>query len=217
MIRNVAALLCLSAISSSVCLLSATAVAAHPHVFVDTDLALRVSDGQITGVDVTWTYDDFFTLLILEDMGLDPDGDAILTDAELDQLRGFDMVQWPPGFEGDLYMSDGDVPIPLAHPTVTGIALTNGRIVASHSREVPPTPLARVVLRQYDPTYYVAYTLTRLAVPAPCRAQITPPEPTAAEEAIAKALELPPESPFEMLKLGIYTADIVKFTCDPAS
>ncbi|WP_047997137.1 DUF1007 family protein [Puniceibacterium sp. IMCC21224] len=199
------------------CLFTATQAAAHPHVFVETQLRVEVTDGMITGVDVTWSYDDFFTLLILEDMGLDPDGDAVLSAAELEQLRGFDLVEWPPGFEGDLYMSVSETPILLGHPQPTEIAVTEGRIVASHRRTLPPTPVGQVVLRQYDPTYYVDYTLVGVDLAAPCRALVTPPDPEAADEAIAKALELPPENEFDMLELGIYTADIVQFTCDPAS
>ena len=95
--RSVTTLCCATA------LLCATPLAhAHPHVFVDTRMAVTVADGKAVRIDVTWTWDDFFSLLIFEDMGLDPDGDAILTEAELDVLRGFDFEVWPEGFEGDL-------------------------------------------------------------------------------------------------------------------
>ena len=45
---------------------------AHPHVFVDVGLRFEADGrGNLTGVEVTWRYDDFFSLLILSDMGLD--------------------------------------------------------------------------------------------------------------------------------------------------
>ncbi|MGR3461685.1 MAG: DUF1007 family protein [Roseovarius sp.] len=65
----------------------ATTAGGHPHVFAD--VALRFESdarGRLTGVEVTWRYDDFFSLLILSDMGLDPDGDGQLSDAELARL-----------------------------------------------------------------------------------------------------------------------------------
>ena len=58
-------------------LLPALPVGAHPHVFADVGLALTLdARDRVVSVDVTWRYDDFFSLLILEDMGLDPDGDG---------------------------------------------------------------------------------------------------------------------------------------------
>lgn len=36
-------------------------VLAHPHIFVTTRMVLEVNDTQqVTGVTMTWTYDDFF-------------------------------------------------------------------------------------------------------------------------------------------------------------
>ena len=39
---------------------------AHPHVFVDVALHFEAdAEGRLTGVEVTWSYDDFFSLPIL--------------------------------------------------------------------------------------------------------------------------------------------------------
>jgi len=54
---------------------------AHPHVFVDVELAVIYDNGTPVGVQVDWTYDDYFSLLLLADLGLDLDGDMQLTDA----------------------------------------------------------------------------------------------------------------------------------------
>ena len=76
--------------------------AAHPHVFIDTGLEFIVDDaGQLTHVRVTWVYDEFYSLLVLEDMKLDQDADGVLTDAEEQVLAGFD-AQWVEGYNGDL-------------------------------------------------------------------------------------------------------------------
>ena len=203
------------------CLLSlalATPAGAHPHVFVDTDLTLVLNEArELTGVDVTWTYDDFFTLLILEDMGLDPDGDGVLTEAELAQLKGFDLVEWPPGFEGDLYVHEGGEKIEMPRPTPTGIAVENGRIVATHHRAVPEVPAEDLVLEQYDPTYYVAYTLRDVTVEGPCRTQIAEPQPTEAEQALAQELSKVPEDMFQVMEVGVYYAAELRLSCEAPS
>jgi ABC-type uncharacterized transport system substrate-binding protein len=193
--------------------------AAHPHVFVDSAVTLSLdSQDQITSVTVSWTYDDFTSLLILEDMGLDPDGDGLLTPAETEQLTGFDLIEWPDGFEGDLYLSAHDGPVYLGHPKALSATLRDGRITALHTRTVPDVPADGLTLRQYDPTYYVAYTLSGgVALPAPCRADITPADPAQAEQALKDALDTPPEDQFAVLQLGIHYAEEVRITCDGSS
>lgn len=194
------------------------ALGAHPHVFVDSSVQLDINaDAQVTDVTVTWTYDDFTTLLILEDLGIDPDGDGILTAAETEQMLGFDLIQWPDGFEGDLYLYRDGAKVPLAHPTPVSVTLTDGRLTGTHQRVVPDVPADGLVLRQYDPTYFVAYTLGSVTLPAPCRADITPPDPAKAEAALKDAIENTPEDHFEVLELGIYHADEVVISCNGSS
>ena len=196
----------------------APGVRAHPHVFVDTELRLFVEKGRAVAVEVTWTYDDFFSLLIFEDMELDPDGDTVLTPEELERLRGFDLEVWPEGFEGDLYAEDGGRAVTLGHPEVTGIAVEGGRIVSRHVRSLPDVPAAGLELRQYDPTYYVAYTLAQpVAVEGGCRAVVTPYDPDEAAEAVDAELGRVPDDVFEEMMVGIHYADRVAFACDPSS
>ena len=191
---------------------------AHPHVFVDTSLALEVNArGEVVAVDVTWRYDDFFTLLIFEDMGLDPDGDARLTRGELRQLRGFDLEVWPEGFEGDLYVSEGDEKVSLPRPRPTGIAVEDGRIVATHRRKIPNVPVAEFTLQQYDPTFYVHYTLQSVTASGGCTASIVPHDPKSAETALSRALQDVTEDMFATIELGIHYADTVGLTCNGSS
>lgn len=195
------------------------ALGAHPHIFVDSAVELGLNDAaEVVSATVSWTYDDFTTLLILEDLGMDADGDGVLTAEESARLVGFDLIEWPEGFEGDLYLEHMGDKVTMAHPVPVSAALIDGRITAVHQRDVPAVPAAGLVLRQYDPTYYVAYTLTGgVTLPAPCRADITPPDPTEAEAALQDALEMPPEDQFEVLQLGIHYAEEVRVTCDGSS
>ncbi|SFD47532.1 DUF1007 family protein [Roseivivax sediminis] len=193
-------------------------LAAHPHVFVDTELTIKVDeDGRITGTEMTWTYDEFFTLLILEDMGLDADADGVLTEAEKAELMGFDFEVWPEGFEGDLYLHADGEKVALGRPVSTGIDVVDGKIVSTHTRTVPDAPAEGATFRQYDPTYYVAYTLDEVRVDGACRADVTPPDPDAGEEALAEALTDYSEDQFEVLELGIHYADDITLTCAHSS
>ncbi|WP_208352213.1 DUF1007 family protein [Pseudaestuariivita rosea] len=128
---------------------------AHPHVFVETRLGLIYNDaGQLEAVRVGWVYDEFYSLLIMEEMRLDPDYDGVLTDDELTQLKGFDL-NWIEGFEGDLYI-DG---VEFAGPVADDIALEDGRIVSTHVRPLakPLSADQSVTIKAFDPTYYTAY------------------------------------------------------------
>ncbi len=138
--------------------------AAHPHVFIDTGLEFIVDEsGNLTHVRVTWAYDDFYSLLVLEDMGLDPDGDGVLTPEEQAQLRGFD-AQWIEGFSGDLDMRLGDVALELSGPLEPTASTEAGRIVTTHLRAVTGSPRldgAALSVKPYDETYYTAYEVAR--------------------------------------------------------
>jgi len=56
---------------------------------------------RLTHVQITWEYDEFFSLLMTEDLGVDADYDGVLTEADLELLAGFDM-NWIEGYNGDL-------------------------------------------------------------------------------------------------------------------
>ncbi|MGQ0564172.1 MAG: DUF1007 family protein [Gemmobacter sp.] len=178
--------------------LSAAPVAAHPHIFIDTALEVILDDqGRATAVRVVWVYDDFYSLVTLQDRGLDPDGDSKLTPSEEAKLAGFDMA-WDADFAGDLYLLDkGTVPVPLGRPDDWSARVEQGRIVSVHVRDlVTPVPVSDVplVLQVYDPTYYVAYTI--LGTPllsgpgaAACAVQVFEPDLTAAQEQLQAILQ----------------------------
>lgn len=202
--------------------------AVHPHIFVDTTLHFAMDDqDRITEVEVTWVYDDFFSLLILEDMGLDPDGDAQLTDAEFQTLWAFDLKNWYEGFEGDLYLNRPDgSKVALGAPKATLIDVRDGRIVAGHRRAVDPVSPEGIEVLQYDPTFYVAYGLAGgVTFDRGCEARVIEADLNAAqqaqEEALAELLaeEFDPasEDMFETVELGIHYADRVRITCNGLS
>src|SRR6056297_1340708 len=201
-------------------MLCATVAGAHPHVFVDVGLEFRAdAQGRMTGVEVTWRYDDFFSLLILADMGLDPDGDGQLTDDELARLKGFDLETWPEGFEGDLYIHADGGKVALDHPVPTGVRMEEGRIVATHTRSFGPVAADGLRVEPYDPTYYVDYTLTGpMILPEGCAHDITEPDLDESQRAFRDMVaELSAEEQYAGVEVGNIFSDVLVVSCPAPS
>lgn len=131
---------------------------AHPHVFVTTEVEIVVTDGQVQGVRLDWEYDDFFSFVLLSDLGIDQDGDMILTDDEQGLL--FDAVlDWPADYAGDLEVTRDGATLPLGPRAEAGVAFTEGRVVESHFRPLDPAQAVPVTVAVYDPTFYIAYEI----------------------------------------------------------
>ena len=136
---------------------------AHPHVFIDTGLEFIVDDGgQLTHVRVTWAYDEFYSLLVLEDQKLDQDGDGRLTPSEQLFLAGFD-AEWVDDYNGDLVLFADGAPVQLSGPMLPTATTEDGRIVTSHLRAVTDgaVPASALLAKAYDETYYTAYEISR--------------------------------------------------------
>ena len=202
-------------ISISALFLWASAIWAHPHVFVDVSLRFVTgAEGRLTGVEVTWTYDDFYTLLLMEDRGLDPDGDGALTEAERAQLIGFDLEEWPDWFGGALFMHDKSGTLPLGRPHALSIEMRDGQLVSRHARSLPGVAPADLVVQVYDPSYYAAMTLTDDAVlPEGCVGSLTRADPDEAAQQAAALLGDRGEAAFEDTTIGILFADTLAVEC----
>lgn len=199
---------------------------AHPHLFIDTGVeVLFDADGSAGGVRISWTYDEMYSLLILQDRGLDKDYDGILTDAELAVLNGFDM-DWDPGYEGDTYALLGEAPIDLGRPQDWTVALRDGKIVSSHVRRLAgPAAVSQVplIVQSYDPSFYAAYRIVGTPVltgRTSCTAQVFEPDLAAADDFLQQALaELNATGDVEgeFPAVGAAYADEVRVTCDAPS
>lgn len=145
------------------CLIAAP-VWAHPHVFVSTGIEV-VMDAQdrVTHLRITWEYDELYSLLVTEDLGVDEDYDEVLTPADLAKLQGFDM-QWIDGFNGDLVVALGGEELALSGPTAPTATMANGKITTTHLRAVLPAPEMAagdvLSIKPFDATYYTAYDVT---------------------------------------------------------
>lgn len=141
----------------------ATALAAHPHIFVATGISVTIDDaGQLAEIEVTWEYDELYSLMITEDMSLDPDYDGKLTSAEIAKLDGFDM-NWHEEYYGDTVARLDGTALELSRPIAHTASFSDGKITTTHRRSVKPAALLAdqaLVIKPFDETFYTAYDIT---------------------------------------------------------
>lgn len=214
----------------SLCLLTALVlpapILAHPHIFVETGVrTIHDPSGALTAIEITWTYDELFSLLLLEDLELDNDFDGVLTPQEVEVLQGFDM-DWPDGYEGDVYISTDGAPVALGDP-VPGRAELNekGQLIGRHIRQLTAAVSAPLSIRVYDPSYYTAYEVIVEQVTTNtslCGVEVFTPDLDAAFAQLEAALdELIGQSDFDQEinfpAVGDRFADEIRLTCDSGS
>ncbi|WP_137110633.1 DUF1007 family protein [Rhodobacter sp. SY28-1] len=205
-----------------VLLLAAGPAWTHPHVWIDTGIEVILNDrNEATGVRITWTYDDLYSLYIVGDMGLDPDWDGKLTPEEVERLSGFDM-EWIEGFEGDTYALMAEKPLALSGPRDWTAGYAEGKITSTHVRDfAAPVPVGEVplIVQAYDPGYYVAYGIPGRPVVTGgkgCTAQVFVPDLNEAEQKLLDALsEYTPDVDVEAdyPAVGANFAEEVRVTC----
>lgn len=191
---------------------------AHPHVFIDATLRLEAdSAGRVEAIEVTWAYDTLFSLLVLSDRAMDMDGDLVLTDAEKDALLGFDLQNWPDGFEGALFVFDGKRALQLGRAEPVSVTLVDGALVTRHRRALEPVDVKAVEalrLQPYDPYYYAAISLAGVnGLPEGCALEVIAPDTDAADALVAEMGATQNEAFFEEVKVGIHYAFTAEVTC----
>ena len=170
-------------------------VGAHPHMWMDTAIEVLLdAEGRAEAVRIEWVYDEFSSMALIEERGLDADHDGNSTPAEEAALSGFDMG-WDAGFPGDTYVLSGGAPVGLSGPSDWTARHQGGRITTSHLRRIePPVSLDKVLQVQvYDPGFYTAYTIVKRpvvtpALPESCVAEVLAPNPAKADQRLLDAL-----------------------------
>ena len=133
---------------------------AHPHVFVHVDMAVVFEPDGTVAVRLDWVYDEYFSMLVTSDLGVDLDGDLQLTPQE-QALLDEQVAAWPPDFDGDLEVLQDDKPLPLAPKRDHSMVYEDGLLRETHLRPLADLAdrAAALTILPYDPTYYIAYTL----------------------------------------------------------
>ena len=195
---------------------------AHPHVFIDATIEVLFDDaGLAEALRIGWTYDELFSMLIIEDRALDPDYDAVLTTEAEAKLVGFDMA-WDADFPGDTYALMGDLPQALLRPQDFSASYADGKITSTHLRrfEVPVVMGdAPLIVQVYDPGFYTAYAIvgrTVLTGRSDCTAEVFEPDRDAADAALLASLaEVAADVDLEMEypAIGAAYAEESRITC----
>ncbi|MDG1470873.1 MAG: DUF1007 family protein [Ascidiaceihabitans sp.] len=194
---------------------------AHPHVFVDARTGFIFgTDGQLEALRISWTYDEFTTLILFESLNLDQDGDGHFNDADRAAIIEGE-TNWDSAYKGDVYLEFAGEDYPLGRPEAAAVTLNNNQVEVSFNLPLSqPVRIgnAPVFLRLYDPFFYYAYAIIPAIDPADlpenCQAQIVPFEPSTAERALQdKLAALGLEEIPELENVGRLFSDEVRLTC----
>ena len=198
--------------------------AAHPHIFVQSEVEIVAdAEGRVQGVRLTWVYDEFFSYMLTADLGLDLDGDLVLSQAEAETLAA-SVLDWPPDFEGDLYVMQGGEPVALGPRADAAVTYEGGRVRESHFRPLAYAATASastpVFVQVYDRYYYVAYEIVG-QVPVTgnpaCAASVTKADLAAAYSLVDELLYGRPASDVgveeQFPEVGQAFSDTVSVTC----
>ncbi|MGR3740417.1 MAG: DUF1007 family protein [Limimaricola soesokkakensis] len=201
---------------------------AHPHVFIDAAFEMLFDEaGALKAVRIDWAYDEFYSLMLIEENGLDADGDGTPEPAALDAYAGHD-VDWAAGFPGDFTVALDGVTVDLDGPVMHRARFEDGRLVTSHVRplaEPLDVSTGMVTARAYDPSYFVAYDVSKtpgISGRDDCSLQREAADREAAEAEYGEQLaEVDASSdPFEAVELpdiGVLFADRFVLTCAASS
>ena len=203
------------------CCLPAASAVAHPHVFVVTAVNVIYEDGRPAAVELSWIYDEYFSLLLTADLGIDLDGDLVLTSEE-EAILASAVTDWPADFDGDLeVMQDGSV-LSLGPKRDHRMEFRDGIVHEIHTRPLPEgLPDTDLTVRVYDPNYYTAYEVAEpvLVTGAEgCAATVTPPNLYEAYALVEELLYGRPASdvgPGEKFpEVGVKFAATITVSCD---
>ena len=194
---------------------------AHPHVFVDARTGFIFgTDGQLEALRISWTYDEFTTLILFESLNLDFDGDGQFNDADRAAVIDGE-TNWDREYKGDAYLEVAGQNYPLGRPEAAAVTLENNQVEVSF--DLPLSQSVRIedtpaFLRLYDPVFFYAYTILPaidpIDLPEGCQAQIVSFEPNAAENALQEKLTaLGREEAPTQENVGRLFSDEVRMTC----
>lgn len=196
-------------------------VMAHPHVFVQAEVTVVFDEGGGVAVRLDWFYDDFFSLLVTTDLGIDMDGDLILTEDE-QVLLDSQITAWPPEYQGDLEVRQAGQVLALDTKRDHTMTYADGLFHEAHLRPVAALadPAAPLEVRVFDPSFYTAYELrqpVRIEGRDDCTVAVVPADLDAAY-ALAESLldgraasDVGPDEYFP--EIGDAFADTIVVTC----
>jgi ABC-type uncharacterized transport system substrate-binding protein len=155
---------------------------AHPHVFVDYAVLVRFGAGGVESVEITWTFDEFTSALILRQFDKDRDGKL-----SPDEVRQVERGHFAETRESQYFLSArlNGAALPIATARDFSARVANGRVTYVFTVPMATPALGagggRLELMADDPTIYTAFDLS---AQAPVRVEAPPRALTAGCEVI---------------------------------
>ena len=154
---------------------------AHPHVWIISDVALVMRDGAIRAMHVSWTFDEMFSALMMEDY--DSDDDGALSEAEFAAITESQGERSLASYGYFTHVELGNEPLVIETVDDFRVEVVGYNVRVSFT--VPmPSPVDPAVtpfsVSLYDPTYYVDISIGLLepvrfvgGEPSGCRPGVT--------------------------------------------
>ena len=156
---------------------------AHPHVWITAKAEVVYgSDGKVTGVHHSWTFDEAYSAYVTQ--GLDKNNDGKLTADELQELAKVN-TELLADFEYFTHLKANGAKQAFGVPRDPTMAFENGAATLSfHLPLKKPAAGRMVALEVYDPSFFVAFALAAgedviklTNAPKGCAAKVTRPKP----------------------------------------
>ena len=135
---------------------------AHPHVFVDYAVLVRFGAAGAEGVEITWTFDEFTSALLLRQFDKDRDGKLAP-----DEVRQIERGHFEETRESQYFLSLrlNGAALPIAPARNFTARVVNGRVsyvftVPLVAPSLPAGTGGRLELMADDPTVYIAFDLS---------------------------------------------------------
>ncbi len=196
--------------------LPAVPAGAHPHVWIDMSVTVAFNDeGEVTGFEHVWTFDEFYTVFQLEELG-----GQTPTEEQLAQYAS-DMVESISEFQYLMHVSNADGDIAVTSASDPGARLAgDSRLVLSFTAELDkPVEADPLTYSIYDPEYYIEMLhekgtgiLMSGNPPATCTTSLLKPNPTFEMVSLAASLDRTETGPGT---LGAQFAEKVTVDCRP--
>lgn len=146
----------IAVLASALTALASTPAVAHPHVFVDYAVTLVLVGGRLTGVRLTWTFDDLFSGFILQEF--DKDRNGVFSTSELQQIEAKHLSEFKRvGYYTTIDVNGNQVTVPEAREFRATIAkgLVTYEFTLPLAASLASTTAIEVSVD--DPVYYIAY------------------------------------------------------------
>jgi len=138
---------------------------AHPHVFVDYTVRLILTGDRLTAVWLTWTFDDLFSGLILQEF--DQDHNGTLSSAEVQRIEAKHLAEFRRvAYYANINVDGKSAVVPDAHDfrAITAKGLVTYEFTLPLSLSLASVTTIEVWVD--DPVYYIAYVPATAPIPA---------------------------------------------------